>query len=567
MPKELKKVEKKETASHSKLNTIRTKQNSKVLKGGEIPKSKLNHTMNLKLNLNMINKGVNNNTGNLMTPKMRKNTFTNFNSNNTNANTTGKKNENNKLLRKSETAKKSLTSNTVTNYTNNITNTTTSNPTLFTEETREKNKDNLNTNNTTEKKSNITTANKPKPHTAKKSFKSPTPTTANDRKPTLGNSASASSNSFTNLITKNKLKPTSKTTTNKSKSPTPYNMMNKSNSNSSLLTPNYLPNNNPMATYNSNSKKSLLNNKDNTSNKLFRYTEKIIKELEESKIKEDNYLETDIEINLGNNFNEDDLMIKNVEFSDLNNINDICEFDIKEKEKQNIANYSSNKLQNRLLHTATHQSHSNLKISYNTFNGKLENKKSTNPNLSPLNKSNKKSKINLTKKIISAPRPKSEVKRKDTAGPSVNNLLSNNSNKNIKKAYTLKESHSSLNNITHRREKSRPKSGFKKDLGDVKLNEASLSTEASSIFRGRFEDYAIGKEIGKGAYAIVKQGLHKPSNKKVAIKIYDKVKLLDTQRKNSVKREIQILKRLDHQNIVKLHEVIDNPKQVKIRRK
>jgi hypothetical protein len=109
----------------------------------------------------------------------------------------------------------------------------------------------------------------------------------------------------------------------------------------------------------------------------------------------------------------------------------------------------------------------------------------------------------------------------------------------------------------------RPKSSFKKYDTDNKLNEASLSTEAS-IFRGRIEDYAIGKEIGKGAYAIVKQANHKPTNRKMAVKIYEKSKLLDPQRKSSVKREIQILKKLDHVNIVKLNEVIDTAKQVRI---
>jgi serine/threonine protein kinase len=48
----------------------------------------------------------------------------------------------------------------------------------------------------------------------------------------------------------------------------------------------------------------------------------------------------------------------------------------------------------------------------------------------------------------------------------------------------------------------------------------------------------------------------------MAIKIYDKIKLNDQQRKNSVKREIEILKKVDHENIVRLYEVIDTSKQV-----
>jgi serine/threonine protein kinase len=82
-------------------------------------------------------------------------------------------------------------------------------------------------------------------------------------------------------------------------------------------------------------------------------------------------------------------------------------------------------------------------------------------------------------------------------------------------------------------------------------------------FKNKIDDYSIGKEIGKGAYAIVKSAIHKPTNKKFAIKFYEKVKLLDPEKKASVKREIQILKKIDsHENIVKLIEVIETNRQV-----
>jgi serine/threonine protein kinase len=83
-----------------------------------------------------------------------------------------------------------------------------------------------------------------------------------------------------------------------------------------------------------------------------------------------------------------------------------------------------------------------------------------------------------------------------------------------------------------------------------------------SVFRKRIQDYIIGKELGKGAYAIVKAGIHKPTNMKVAIKIFDKIKLMDPVKKTVVKKEIDILKITNHPNIVKLYEVIDTPKQV-----
>lgn len=95
-----------------------------------------------------------------------------------------------------------------------------------------------------------------------------------------------------------------------------------------------------------------------------------------------------------------------------------------------------------------------------------------------------------------------------------------------------------------------------------KLNSSLSTAETSNIFRGRIDDYIIGKELGKGAYAVVNSCIHKPTNKKLAVKIYNKIKLNDIHKRNTVKREIEVLKKIEHQNIVKLHEVIETIKQV-----
>ena len=75
-------------------------------------------------------------------------------------------------------------------------------------------------------------------------------------------------------------------------------------------------------------------------------------------------------------------------------------------------------------------------------------------------------------------------------------------------------------------------------------------------------DYIIGKQIGQGAYAVVRIGMHKKLNKKVALKIYEKDKIKDIQRKKSVRREIRLMKRLNHPNIATLYEAIETEEQV-----
>ena len=76
------------------------------------------------------------------------------------------------------------------------------------------------------------------------------------------------------------------------------------------------------------------------------------------------------------------------------------------------------------------------------------------------------------------------------------------------------------------------------------------------------DNYIIGKELGKGSFATVKLGIHKITNKKYAIKIYPKTNMYDTEKRNSIKNEISTLKQLNHENIMKLYEVIDTKKNI-----
>jgi len=85
-------------------------------------------------------------------------------------------------------------------------------------------------------------------------------------------------------------------------------------------------------------------------------------------------------------------------------------------------------------------------------------------------------------------------------------------------------------------------------------------------------DYVLVKTIGRGTYGKVKLGIHAETGEQVAIKICNKT-LLAKKRKGGflagnflqdVRREIVLLKRVNHPNIVRLLEIIDDEDHDKI---
>ncbi len=94
------------------------------------------------------------------------------------------------------------------------------------------------------------------------------------------------------------------------------------------------------------------------------------------------------------------------------------------------------------------------------------------------------------------------------------------------------------------------------------MNIAGNNPQAASSSSALAANYHIGRQIGKGAYAIVKELTRKSDGQRLAVKIYEKIKLLDQQRRRNVSREIHILQRLDHPNIVRMVEAVDGTKQL-----
>ncbi len=71
--------------------------------------------------------------------------------------------------------------------------------------------------------------------------------------------------------------------------------------------------------------------------------------------------------------------------------------------------------------------------------------------------------------------------------------------------------------------------------------------------------YSFGKLLGKGNFAKVHLAQRKRDSKSFAIKTIEKTKILENPRNMlSMHREITILRKIDHPNVIKMHEVYEN---------
>lgn len=100
------------------------------------------------------------------------------------------------------------------------------------------------------------------------------------------------------------------------------------------------------------------------------------------------------------------------------------------------------------------------------------------------------------------------------------------------------------------KEKEKKKSSSSKDKPEKEAKESKPATIE--------EKYDLGKVIGRGAFSIVKEGIRKATGKRYAVKCISK-KLIDKKELSLLEREIDIMKKLQHPNIVQLMEVVDTP--------
>ena len=77
-------------------------------------------------------------------------------------------------------------------------------------------------------------------------------------------------------------------------------------------------------------------------------------------------------------------------------------------------------------------------------------------------------------------------------------------------------------------------------------------------------DFKIGAKLGQGTFSKVCQGIHLPTGEKVAIKIMSKDQIKEKSDKIRIEKEINIQKKLHHQNIVQQYAIIETDSTIYI---
>jgi len=89
-------------------------------------------------------------------------------------------------------------------------------------------------------------------------------------------------------------------------------------------------------------------------------------------------------------------------------------------------------------------------------------------------------------------------------------------------------------------------------------NSADGLVEGSSTGKHFNEVYKLGKQLGEGAFSVVKEGQNRQTHDSYAIKCITKAKL-SKEDEVALKDEIDVLKDFDHQHIIRLYDVFEEP--------
>lgn len=96
----------------------------------------------------------------------------------------------------------------------------------------------------------------------------------------------------------------------------------------------------------------------------------------------------------------------------------------------------------------------------------------------------------------------------------------------------------------------------------VPIEADSPTKDLHDLFSGDLAEYTLGNIVGQGAYATVRRATMKSSSSVRAIKSYDKRRLREIHRRKNLRREIELLRQLDHPNLLRSYGATKTPKHI-----
>ena len=94
---------------------------------------------------------------------------------------------------------------------------------------------------------------------------------------------------------------------------------------------------------------------------------------------------------------------------------------------------------------------------------------------------------------------------------------------------------------------------------DEQPTQAKKNENEENNKHNKIGNYILGETIGEGAFGKVKKATHLLTNEKVAVKILNKQRMQELSGDvNKIQKEINILKKLRHKNIIQLYEIMES---------
>lgn len=94
--------------------------------------------------------------------------------------------------------------------------------------------------------------------------------------------------------------------------------------------------------------------------------------------------------------------------------------------------------------------------------------------------------------------------------------------------------------------------------------DSKLSSKANqkALVKGFFDRYEVGKTLGVGGFSVVKEAVDRQTGDTVAIKVVERCRYQYGDK--SLKRETDILKKVNHPNCIRLYNIVETDKRVYI---